>query len=62
MHINMINKGRNLNDTGADPENFSRGGPTLTYNCAQMKITNFFISSNIDDIKLSKFPPLDPRM
>ena len=30
---------------GADPENFSRGGPTLTYNCgsAQIsKITNFF--------------------
>ena len=54
---------------GADPENFSRGGPTLRYNCgsAQIwKITIFFISSNIGDIKLCKFPtptpPLDPRM
>ena len=56
---------------GTDPEIFSRGGPSLTYNCgsAQIwKITNFFISSNIGDIKLCKFqgrvrtPPLDPRM
>ena len=64
--------------SGADPENFSRGGPTLSKkkphythlntsylivilwidNCgsAQIwKITNFFISSNIGDIKLCKF-------
>ena len=59
---------------GADPEKFSRGGATLTYNCgsAQIwKIANFFISSNIGDIKLCKSqggggqdppPPLDPRM
>ena len=44
---------------GADPENFSRGGgPTLKYNCGSAhiwKITNFFISSNISDIKLCKF-------
>ena len=54
--------------TGADPENFSRGGPTLTYNCgsAQIwKIANFFISSKIGDIKLCKFqggsgPPRPP--
>ena len=53
---------------GADPENFSRGGPTLTYNCgsAQIwKITVFFISSNMGDIKLCKFqggsgPPRPP--
>ena len=24
--------------TGADPENFSRGGPTLTYNCGSAQI------------------------
>ena len=52
---------------GADPENFSRGSPTFTYNCgsAQIwKIIIFFISSNIGDIKLCKFQggsgPPDP--
>ena len=37
---------------------FFQGGPTLTCNCgsAQIgKIINFFISSNIGDIKLCKF-------
>ena len=60
---------------------FFQGGPTLKYNCgsAQIwKLTIFFISSDIGDIKLCKFqvwggegvrtphshsdPPLDPRM
>ena len=28
----------NDTSTGADPENFSRGGPTLTYNCGSAQI------------------------
>ena len=85
VNLGMPNRGylgrggvEQQNLTGADPENFSRGGgPNLTYNCgsAQIwKITFFFISSNIGDIKLCKFQggggpdpltppsPLDPRM
>ena len=41
----LLNIYRCIN-TGADPENFSRGGPTLTYKCgsAQIwKITDFFL-------------------
>ena len=42
---------------GADPENFSRGGGGFQPQI--WKITNFYISSNISDIKLCKFqePP-----
>ena len=55
-----------LYNPGADPENFSRGGPMHKYE----KKLIFSISSNIGDIKICKFqggpdppsPPLDPRM
>ena len=29
---------KNVEIAGADPENFSRGGPTLTYNCGSAQI------------------------